>query len=439
MTELPTHKIIRLEAENVKRLKAVSITPDGNLIEITGRNRQGKSSLLDSIWWALTGNSNIQTSPIRAGEEKAHVTLDLGSIVVIRKFNAKDDGGYTTSVTVSTPDGMQAQKPQKYLDDLVGALSMDPLAFAEAKAEEQFETLKSFVPGFDFIAIEDLIKSDYADRTDVNRKLKDTRAQVAAIAFPDDTPEQPIDVEALTLELQQAGEKNADGQRIAGDKRRAEDLAERLSGEATRLDEQAAEYERLAKQSRDAAEQKRSDAAEQTKRAGAIKIPAMIDPSEITKKLQDARVINDNVAKRVERDRLNALVEQYDGESKALTKAIDDREEEKREAIAAAALPVEGIGFGAGFITLNGQPFDQASDAEQLEASIAIAIAQNPRLKVIRIRNGSLLDADAMKVVAAMADKHDCQVWIETVSSGRDGAFVIEDGELVEAQKVAAE
>ena len=38
-------KIIELHAENVKRLKAVQIRPTGPLVEIAGRNGQGKSSV----------------------------------------------------------------------------------------------------------------------------------------------------------------------------------------------------------------------------------------------------------------------------------------------------------------------------------------------------------------------------------------------------------
>ena len=43
-------KIVQLTAENVKRLTAVSIAPDGNLVQITGRNGQGKASVLDAIF-----------------------------------------------------------------------------------------------------------------------------------------------------------------------------------------------------------------------------------------------------------------------------------------------------------------------------------------------------------------------------------------------------
>jgi DNA polymerase III epsilon subunit-like protein len=48
-------KIVKLTAENVKRLRAVEITPDDTVQIVTGRNAQGKTSVLDAIWLALCG------------------------------------------------------------------------------------------------------------------------------------------------------------------------------------------------------------------------------------------------------------------------------------------------------------------------------------------------------------------------------------------------
>jgi hypothetical protein len=83
-------------------------------------------------------------------------------------------------------------------------------------------------------------------------------------------------------------------------------------------------------------------------------------------------------------------------------------------------------------VLLNGIPFKQASGAEQLRASLAMAIALNPALRVIRIADGSLLDSEGLQLVAEMATKHDCQVWIEVVSDGDGFGFMIEDGEVAD-------
>ena len=72
-------------------------------------------------------------------------------------------------------------------------------------------------------------------------------------------------------------------------------------------------------------------------------------------------------------------------------------------------------------------------DAQQLRASVAIAMAANPKLRVIRVRDGSLLDERAMRLLAEMADAHDCQVWIERVDTSGSVGFVLEDGHLKEA------
>lgn len=63
-------KIVRLTAENVKRLVAVEIrpNPDGNLVIVGGRNAAGKSSVLDAIMFALAGKKALPAKPIREGK-----------------------------------------------------------------------------------------------------------------------------------------------------------------------------------------------------------------------------------------------------------------------------------------------------------------------------------------------------------------------------------
>lgn len=108
-------KIIRLSAENVKKLKAVEITPDGSVVMITGPNGSGKSSVLDCIYYALAGTSDIPSKPIREGQEKAHVKLELGEVTVIRRFS---DSG--TTLVVEGEKGARFPSPQRLLDDLLG-------------------------------------------------------------------------------------------------------------------------------------------------------------------------------------------------------------------------------------------------------------------------------------------------------------------------------
>src|SRR3990167_5105234 len=105
-------KIIQLKSENIKKLKAVELTfdPKENVVVVSGKNGQGKTSLLDSIWYALCGKDVVPSKPIREGADKASITVDLGDYVVSRTFTEK--GSY---LTVESKDGAKYPSPQAML------------------------------------------------------------------------------------------------------------------------------------------------------------------------------------------------------------------------------------------------------------------------------------------------------------------------------------
>lgn len=424
-------KIISLQAENLKRLTAVRIDPKGNLVEIRGRNAQGKSSVLDAIWWALAGAGNIQTDPIRKGQERAVVKLDLGDLIVTRTFTKQDDGGFRTSITVENGEGARFPSPQRMLDDLLGSLTFDPLAFARMKPKEQFDALKGFVPGIDFAKIEGLNRADFEKRTAVNRRHKELTAQAQAIAIPESLPVERIDEDAIIAEIGEVGNFNAEIERraerraaVKGDAQNAirkaganQDKAAELRAEAERLEKEAAEWEAEAR-------------GIEKKLAEAEALPAPKDAAAIRARLDDAKRTNALIDQATRRTQLQEQAKAAQAEAEALTASIAARDKAKLDAIAAAKLPIDGLGFGDEAITLNGLPFEQASDAERLRVSCAIAMTSNPRLKVIRVRDGSLLDEDGMQLLAEMADANDCQVWIEAVDSSGKVGIVMEDGHV---------
>ncbi len=155
-----------------------------------------------------------------------------------------------------------------------------------------------------------------------------------------------------------------------------------------------------------------------------------MDTEALRNQIAHAQEVNADHAKMKERQKHLEDARLAQAGADSLTANIQRREDDKRSKISAAKLPVPGIGFGDGFITLNGVPFDQASDAEQLRASIAVAMAANPKLRVLRVRDGSLLDDDSMKLLGKMAEAQDFQVWVERVSSDGKVGFVIEDGHV---------
>ena len=198
-------KIVSLQAENVKKIRAIEIEPDGSLVVVGGRNGAGKSSVLDSIAYALGGRALCPSRPIRNGETAARARVDLGDLVIERTWTEKG-----TYLSVRTGDGFQAPSPQAVLDKLVGRLSFDPLAFVAMPPREQVETLRELV-GLDFADIDAERDQLYRDRTHNGHDIKRLEGQLASMPEDPDAPARPVSVSALMNELKAAREHNAKG------------------------------------------------------------------------------------------------------------------------------------------------------------------------------------------------------------------------------------
>lgn len=418
-------KIVRLQAENIKRLKAVDIRPAGPLVEITGKNGQGKSSVLDSIWWALTGARNIQTVPIRKGAERAIIRLDLGEIVVERRFNEKG-----TTVIVESAEGARFPSPQAMLDKLVGSIAFDPLEFTRMAARDQYDTLRRIAKiEVDFDTLRGLNERDAEKRRDLKRDAAAAKARADGILVPDGLPDQPIDATPILDRLAAVGAVNA---AIKEEQHRRENLWHSLVGHrdrATESRQSAAGSRRQAeKEDRDAEAHDKEAVRLEAEIAGLPPIEPPADAAAIRAELAAAEKIKSGIDQRDQRQAFEQRTAALLGEAEELTTAMVAREKTATDAVKAAAMPVAGLGFGPDSVTLGGLPFDQASAAEQLRVSLAIAMAANPTLRVIRIMDGSLLDDDGVKWLASFAAETDYQVWIERVDSSGKVGITIEDG-----------
>lgn len=420
-------KIINLQAENIKRITAVEITPDGNMVQITGKNGAGKSSVLDSIWYALAGGDVIPGQPIRTGENKAHIRLDMGELIVERRFT--DKGTY---LSVTTADGDKKANPQTMLNGLIGELSFDPLAFANMDAKKQFNELRRVAKlEIDVDELDRLNKEDFEKRTNVNRDAKAKRAAAGAIMVPADLPAEPVDEADLLDQMEQAAEHNtrietrkANRAKVTQDAADARAEAENKTALAARLRKEADDADAAATAALETATEL------EAKLAAAQPLPEPIDVADVRAKLDAAKATNAGFAAKARRAEVVAEAAALEKESDDLTAAMEGRTKAKQDAIAAAEMPVPGLGLGDGIVTYNGVPFDQASTAEQLRVSLAIAMAANPELRVIRIQHGNDLDEDNLKLIAEMATAQDYQIWIERVDSSGQVGFVIEDGHV---------
>lgn len=425
-----TLKIVELSAENVKRLKAVTIKPDGNTIVIGGNNGQGKSSTLDAIAYALGGKSLIPNEPIRKGQKNARVRVDLGEFVVERRFTASG-----STLAVLSKDGAKYPSPQAILDKLVGDLSFDPLAFVSMKPSQQLETLKTAV-GVSFADLEELHRQAYDERTVVNREVKQLEGQFNGLPFHEDAPEEPVSVESLLTELQQIKKHNAQVQLLANNKRtvteqiqRVDDQVELVNDEIRTLQQR---FEALNKQKKDL-KARQAELLQNLKEYESQSAELDLkDEQPIMCDIQHVGLVNQKVQDNTRRRELEALLQAKREESENLTDRLSEIEKQKERRLAEAQFPVPTLSFSDSGVLLNGLPFEQASSAEQLRVSVAMGMAMNPRLKVLLIRDGSLLDENNLALLAQMASDNGVQVWLERVGRGQEVSVVIEDGMVAE-------
>lgn len=459
-------KIIKLVSENVKRLSAVEITPAGTLVSVGGKNGAGKSSVLDSIAYALGGKELIPVEPIRAGESDAKIVVDLGDFTVTRRFyrekfvcsctegmaaaergsstpvehapdcNSRLLGETKSTLAVTNKDGAKYPSPQKMLDGLLGKLTFDPLAFSREESKKQNETLRQLT-SLDFSMLDKTRQTAYAQRAMSNQSLKIAEGKLATMAEHADAPAEVISIDEVSTEIKrgQALQREAEIRRVAVDaiqrilegirterartETTIEDLRTRLANEEKRLsdiddniDAHKNEAEKLVA------------VADEAKKA----VPNF---EQLDARLREIDATNTKVRANKARAEQKESVDRLKKASDDETATIEDIDIKKASMLEAAKFPVDGLGLFDDGVTFNDLPLGQASASEQLRISIAIGLALNPTLKVLLIRNGNLLDEDSLKLVADMAAEASAQVWMEFVTSSGEGMTVMmEDGHV---------
>lgn len=427
-------RIVRLQAEGFKRIEAVDITPEGDLVALGGDNGEGKSSVLDAIFAALGGKAAAPVKPVRTGEEYAIIRLDLGDLKVTRFFGA--DGA--DRLRVENAEGAVFTSAQTMLDKLVGSIAFDPLSFAQLDPVPQATMLRKLVKlDVDPDEVARLNKVDYDERRDVNRDGRALKARIDGIILPEGDLGTPPDREALRAALATAAETNSaierDRLQRLEDERsneRGEANAEGKRRDAEALRQRAENLEREAKEIDDAV------AAERQRLAALPPLGELVDTVKLNDDLANADRLAETFRRKAEKDRLKGEFETLKTKSEALTARMDERTASVEKALAAAEMPVPGLSLGRLedpakpdepgdlIVMFEGEPFSQASTAGQIRVSARIAMAMNPKLRVMIVKEGALLDGKNLALLREIAKEGDFQIWLETVGE-RDGVGII--------------
>jgi hypothetical protein len=419
-------KIIKLVANNFKRLKAIEIEPGGAaVVQVRGRNGQGKSSCLDAIAAALGGEKLCPKVPIRRGQTSAVVRVELDEDLVVERRWTTDG---KSQLKVMTKEGLPLSKPQTRLDDLLGKLTFDPLAFIGLDSKIQAETLRKLA-GIDFSALDGKRATAYGDRTDANKQVTQLKNRLAAIPEVE-APDELVSSADLIAEQQRRSDlytqnnlKRAELEQVRTRFRHAGEDVDRVTKEIEGLQRQLVAAQDMRESLR--------------VRGAALKaeVEQIIDPDleELSAKLRDLEATNERVRVKKARRDLAENLEAAELEAKELDDEIASIDAEKAAKLAEVKFPVKGLAFTDEGVTFGGLPFEQSSQSEQLRISVAIGATLNPKLRAMLVRDGSRLDEESLVLLREEAARLGVQVWLEQV--GKDGAgIVIEDGEVEERE-----
>jgi len=416
-------KIVRLQSENVKRIRAVEIRPDGSTVVVGGRNGQGKTSLLDTIEYVLAPKDHQCAEPVRRGEKKARGVIDLDNGLTVTRTMTPGGGG---SLKVTAKDGAAYPSPQAMLDRLVGQLTFDPLAFMRLKPRDQADAVKRLV-GVDFGAEDARRAKLYGERQDINREANGLGMDLERMPFHEDAPDGEVDTAALRKEL-------ADSHRLMREYDAARAEASEGVQKETKLKGEIMLLEQRLASTRAALDRQKAGRA--TVEGKVVELGTQLTkvrkPEEIDAAMAEAEDLSRKARANAERKERAALLDAKRAEAERLTRAIGEVDAAKAARLSAAEFPVHGLSFGEQGLTLYGLPLEQASSAEQLRVSVGMGLALNPELKVLLVRDGSLLDSESLAMVANLAQTADAQVWIERVGEGEECSVIIEDGLAVE-------
>lgn len=434
--------IVSLVVENVKRLSAVEIQPNGSpVVVIAGQNEAGKSSVLDAIEMVLGGKDRIQTQPVRRGQQKARIVADLGDIIVTRRFTA--DGG--TSLVVTNREGAKYGSPQAILDGLVGKLTFDPLAFAQAAKSDpkQAAATLRILAGIDTADLDVERKRIFDERTLVNRDC--TQAEGALAKLPpahEGVGTDPKSVDDLQRRIADADKKAARAEahdRAIQDAIRTRDRAiekrEDIAAQITELQARLAKLET----DHEAAAMAATMAEEALSAKQAETAPIMPDREKLRAEFADIATYNEKVAANRRRAELAQSLAERKRAADALTQQLDRIDQAKADLLAHATFPVEGLGLDEAGVTWEGLPFTQASTAVKTRVSVAIGAALNPKLKVLLVRNGNDLDEQSLALLEAAAAERGLQIWLERIAGGGQTTVVIADGAVAAQEELVGQ
>ena len=414
-------KINRLEIENVKRIHSAVVEPaqDGLTI-IGGKNRQGKTSVLDAIAWALGGAKYQPSQAVNADSAippRLKVIMDNG-LVVERK-------GKNSDLKVTDPSGKKGG--QQLLNEFVEELALNLPKFMEASGREKANTLLQIIGvGPKLAKLDQKERELYQERLYVGRTADQKEKFAKEQPYYPDAPQELVSPSELIRQQQDILARNGEKARIRANATEAERRAEAAEQALSMAYGAAAEAEKRLEEAKAAynkAMEEKEIAFSNAENAGDDESTA-----ELEENIADIESINIKVRANMNKIQAEEDAKEYRDQYTRLTQDIEDVRAEKTALLDNADLPLPGLSVMDGELIYNGQKWDNMSSAEQMIVSTSIVRKLNPKCGFVLLDKLEAMDLDTLKEFGQWLEEEGLQAIATRVSTGDECSIIITDG-----------
>ena len=405
-------KINKLEIENVKRIKAVKVEPKANgLTVIGGNNNQGKTSVLDSIAWALGGERYKPSRATREGSvipPTLHIVMNNG-LVVERK-------GKNSALKVTDPNGQKAG--QQLLNEFVEQLALDLPKFMEASSAEKAKILLQIIGiGPQLTQLEQQEKELYQERLYIGRTADQKEKFAKEQPYYTEAPKDLISASELIRQQQEILARN-------GENQRKREQLHQLEQRYQRINEQMANL---------LAEQKQVENDLEIARKSALDLHDE-STEELEQNISNIEEINRKVRANLDKEKAEDDAKTYRDQYNSLTKDLEDVRDKKAELLNAAELPLPELSVKEGELIYKGQKWDNMSGSDRLKVSTAIVRKLNPNCGFVLLDKLEQMDMKSLQEFGEWLEAEGLQAIATRVSTGDECSIIIEDGYVVGQQ-----
>ena len=418
-------RINKLELENVKRIKAVKIEPTANgLTVVGGKNGQGKTSVLDSIAWALGGDRYRPSQAQRDGSvlpPTLLLTLSNG-LVVERK-------GKNSDLKVIDPDGNKGG--QQLLNEFIEHLALDLPKFMQSTSKEKANTLLHIIGvGDKLYELEKQEQELYNQRKTIGQVADQKKKYAKEQPYYTDAPKDLVSASELIKQQQDILAKNGENQRKRANLQYLEGQAKDIQ---SRIDELLTKQTAIL-----------SDL--ETARKSALDLHDE-STAELEQNITNIEEINRTVRANFDKDKAEEDALTYTNRYNTLSTEIDSVRQAKIDLLKGADLPLEGLSVEDGELIYNKKRWDCMSGSDQLKVSTAIVRKLNPNCGFVLLDKLEQMDLDTLQEFGSWLEHEGLQAIATRVSTGEECSIIIEDGysvgtvsekEIVEPQKLSS-